>query len=509
MSDKTFIRGVYYFDLVAVLAVAIIVLGQLLTRGSSPVSVLARDVAGVWLPLLALALLAGFRRRAYTQRTPSIAMAFAALMFAAVAAIFWRASSAVFIAAIAGAALLLVAGLILRTRRVLEPLRRTDLFALIVVAGGICIGVALTEVFLRLGSGLLNEETRALLQGADPDNLGVAHPYIGYLHTPNNTIVMNGVDFRAVHHVDGLGFRNSWPWPEQADILAVGDSLTFGQCVQDDEAWPYRVAQEVSPHRLVNLGLIGAGPQQYLRLYETFGVRLRPKLVLVGLFARNDFWDADTFNRWLETGLGGNFMVWRAFGQPPRLTFSLREPRDTLDRLFRSIVVPAVRRSYIFALVRALQGGVEGETSAAAKIYTFPDGGRVELFESDFLEKTSTARPRRRPFNLVLNSLKDIHSLASRQGSHALIVLLPGKEEIHLPLLGVTTPDPTGPLRSAMDELGLEYLDLAPVFRARAEAGEQLFYEVDGHPNPAGQALIARMVQKHIQENAARYGLTD
>jgi hypothetical protein len=168
-----------------------------------------------------------------------------------------------------------------------------------------------------------------------------------------------------------------------------------------------------------------------------------------------------------------------------------------------------VRRSYLFALVRALQGGVEGEASASAQVYTFPGGGRVELFERDFLSKTSTAMPGRRPFRIMLESLEGMHALASQQGTHVLTLLLPGKEEVHLPLLEGTAHDPTAALRAEMDKRGLEYLDLAPTFLAHARAGEQLFYEVDGHPNPKGQALIAQLVETHIRANAARYGLSD
>jgi lysophospholipase L1-like esterase len=509
MSDRNVNRRLYYFDVVAVLAVAIIVLGHVWTRGGSTYTTALRDVAGVWMPLLAVTLLVANRRRAYTQATPWIAAAFACLVLPTIASIFWRANSAVFMGMVVAAALLLVTGLILRTSPVREPLRRTDVFALIVVTGGICIGVALTELFLRFGSGLLSEQLQVQLAGADPSNLGVPHPSVGYLHTPNHKVVMTGRDFSAVHTTDGLGFRNAWPWPKHAEIVAVGDSLTFGQCVQDDEAWPFRLGRDLSPLRVVNLGLIGAGPQQYQRLYEAFGVKLRPKLLIVAVFARNDFWDADTFDRWLQSGRGGNFMVWRAFGQPPALDLKLSEPRGSLERLFKSTVVPAVRRSYTFALVRALQGGVEGEGSASARVYTFPGGGRVELFESDFLNKTSSAKPGRRPFRIMLESLERIRALASEHGTQVLTVLLPGKEEVHLPLLDGSTLDPTSALRAAMDQRGLEYVDLAPIFLAHAKAGEQLFYEVDGHPNPAGQSLIARVIEAHVRANAGRYGLAD
>ena len=78
-----------------------------------------------------------------------------------------------------------------------------------------------------------------------------------------------------------------------------------------------------------------------------------------------------------------------------------------------------------------------------------------------------------------------------REGTHVLVVLQPGKEEVYLPLTDPSVPDPERPLREALDRLRIEYLDLTPGFRQRAAAGARLFFEVDGHPNAAGYALIA------------------
>lgn len=505
MPDKTSLRAIYYFDVVAALLIGVIVAGRL----NSPASpALARDAVGFWIPLLAIALLAGFRRRAYTQATPWVATAFAALVFVAIAAIAWRWTIIMFMAAVASATVLLLAGLVLRTRRIVEPLSRPDLFALIALFAGLGIGVTLIEGALRLAPGLFNPEIERMLR-ADARNYGVAHPYIGHLHRPDNAIVLSGRDFHAVHQVDGLGFRNTWPWPERAEIVTIGDSLTFGYGVEDDQAWPYLLGQSIAPNRVVNLGLIGAGPQQYLRLFETFGVKLRPKLLLVGVFAQNDFWDANVFDRWLESGVGGNFMVWRDFGRPQRVSFSVRNPLGSLTRLFRAKVYPTLRSTYTYTLLRALRGGVEGPAAAPPRIYQFPDGSRLQLLESDYLAKSAATQPGRREFHLVLDALERINALAAQQGTHALMVLQPGKEQVYLPLLGETRGDPTVALRAALDRLGIDYLDLAPGFRARAAAGERLFFEVDGHPNQAGYALTARLVQAHITEHAARYGLTE
>jgi hypothetical protein len=61
--------------------------------------------------------------------------------------------------------------------------------------------------------------------------------------------------------------------------------------VEDSAAWPAILDRALPRLRVINLGLIGAGPQQYLRVYKTFGLQLRPRLLLVGLFVGNDFWD--------------------------------------------------------------------------------------------------------------------------------------------------------------------------------------------------------------------------
>src|SRR5262245_20370005 len=201
--------------------------------------------------------------------------------------------------------------------------RRKWAYRLLALAGGMCLAAVVCEGILRLVPGLLPVRTYQTLQ-ADPRNYGVAHPYIGHLHTPNHSFVIaSGSDFTMTHRTGPHGFRNSPPWPDSADIVVLGDSVTFGYGVTEDEAWPAVLARSLGTTRHVNLGLIGAGPQQYLRVYETFGVPLQPKLVIVGFFAGNDFSNAETFDRWLHSGVGGNYMVWRDFGQPRRVPFTM------------------------------------------------------------------------------------------------------------------------------------------------------------------------------------------
>jgi lysophospholipase L1-like esterase len=372
------------------------------------------------------------------------------------------------------------------------------IYAVISIAIGLLVALALVEGVLRVFPGLLPIEIRHLM-GAREREFGVGHPYIGHLHTPNNTFVHSGRDFSATHHTDGYGFRNSWPWPDRVEIVALGDSVTFGQTVEDHQAWPAVLDSFLPQSSVINLGLSGAGVQQYLRVYETFGIKLHPKLLLVGVFIRNDFWDDGLFERWL-TSETGNYMVWRDFGRPTKVRFDFNHPIDGLVQTLRLVV----RGSHLYNLLRYIRW-----LSFEVKIFQTADGSRLELLSGDFAEKTLGAQPERREFQFALNALRQIHSIASDNGTTMLVLLQPGKEEVYLPLLGEPMAEPSEPLRRELENSGIQYLDLMPAFRQRALAGEKLFHEADGHPNARGYALIAESVLSHLKANVGKYGLKD
>lgn len=371
------------------------------------------------------------------------------------------------------------------------------------------LSLILGEVFLRLFSDLLSVEIQQVLE-VNPRNFGVSHFYIGNLHTPNNTFILSGRDFRAAHNTDGYGFRNAWPWPKRAEIVALGDSVTFGQAVDDDQAWPAVLARSLPGSRIINLGLIGAGPQQYLRVYETFGITLRPTLLLVGLFARNDFWDDDMFDRWLRSGAGGNYMVWRDFGRPKRVGLSLDQPIGSLIGTLQWRSQLIARKSHLYNLLLYVLGIAKPWNPGEVTYFQLADGTRLELLSGDFRRKAVAAHPGRPEFELTLDAFGRIRSIAESHGTKLLVILQPSKEETYLPLVdGDDVPDMGGPLREELEKMGTAYLDLGPAFRERAAKGEKLFFEADGHPNDRGYALVAERVISHLKDNAKRYGLKD
>ena len=86
---------------------------------------------------------------------------------------------------------------------------------------------------------------------------------------------------------DEWGFRNRRV-PSAADIVAIGDSHTFGNTAKRDESWPY-VLGLLTGKNVYNLAMGGYGPNQYYHLFNTRALRLRPQVIICGLYMGDDF----------------------------------------------------------------------------------------------------------------------------------------------------------------------------------------------------------------------------
>jgi len=366
-------------------------------------------------------------------------------------------------------------------------------FALL-IAG--LVTLLLAESFLRLFPGFLPPERRQYML-VDMNNVGITHPYIGHLQTPNAKKHLSGPDYDVRQTTGDFGFRNPTPWPKRADVVILGDSLVFGYGVSDGSAWPAIVDHSFPNLKVVNLGLVGAGAEQYLRVYETFGEPLRPKLVIVGMFPGNDFWDAAQFNEWVTEGAKGNYMVWRNYGH-----FSgnaLREPEEALKSVL-------LRHSYLYNLVLAARSNRVARKAGEPKILRLKDGHEIRLLPSDFESRTIGSLSGRSEFEITVRALADLRDRVEGSGGRVLVVLQPSKEEVYMPMLGEKVRDASAHLRPALEGLGIEYLDLAPAFKREAKEGKALFFGADGHPNPAGYRLIADEVINYLE---GRIGSTE
>lgn len=362
-----------------------------------------------------------------------------------------------------------------------------------VIAVSTLVAVGAAEAVLRAFPQLLPEEIAlrthwsALAKANSASS--IADPYIGFLYPPHRQRQLSNRDVSFSYVTDELGFRNASPLPATADIVVLGDSQVFSFGVKDHEAWPRLLEESLDEKRVVNLGLIGAGPRQYLRIYETFGRSFEPELVLFCIFTGNDVPDAVSFDRWLAAGATGNYDVWRFFGEdgPP--------------------TSPTLRQSYLRAFVGHTVRHMRERSSS--RTLELDGGGRLQVVPSLIAHSSSGTALGDPRFERVMEIVEQAYDAVRGDGAEMLVVLIPTKEEVYLPLLGEHTPEPATVFAEGLRQRRLPFLDLTPYLQQRAEQGEQLYFEIDGHTNAAGYSAIAEGVRAHLEMRAQTFSLLD
>src|SRR5262249_53631027 len=98
--------------------------------------------------------------------------------------------------------------------------------------------------------------------------------------------------------VNSLGFRgvdfDAEKKPGTSRIVVLGDSVTFGVCVDEDETFPFLLAEILRGRRterrwdVVNAGVPGYGSEQEVGVLNEKGLALRPDVVVLA-FCANDW----------------------------------------------------------------------------------------------------------------------------------------------------------------------------------------------------------------------------
>jgi hypothetical protein len=160
----------------------------------------------------------------------------------------------------------------------------------------------------------------------------------------------------------------------------------LGYGVKADQAWPEVLKNELAGGSVINLGLSGAGPQQYRRIYESFGRGLRPRLIVIGIFVANDFADAEMFENWLASGIGGNYLEWREFGRGTK--------GHGLLRPFTNLWNVARGHSYVYSLVRVTWNRLRKSATDEYALH-WTENVTLQLDPGDPVEQARLADPGR------------------------------------------------------------------------------------------------------------------
>ena len=288
---------------------------------------------------------------------------------------------------------------------------------------------------------------------------------------------------------DSRGFRNTSAL-DRADVVLLGDSLTYGLRVPPDETWGRVLAAETGAV-VYNMAIPGWGPRQAAFVLPD-ALALKPKTVLYGFYFGNDIVDALAACR-----------EYRPTDPPPP-----PPPSGGVHGFVH-------RYSWIYREVRNLLGPLPGHARRWAESdpdVTFFEGARWRtIFAVPWrLCLLDSSDPRiRAGVEVVKSVLLGMARDVEDAGAAFAVALLPNKESVFAPR--VTDVDAHEGLAALVaaesrlrDELtdvlcanGVSVIDLLPPLR---DAPEQPFpVGRDSHPNAAGHRAIGLAVARAVR----------
>jgi hypothetical protein len=211
------------------------------------------------------------------------------------------------------------------------------------------------------------------------------------------------------YQINEIGFRGSGPVPDAADIIALGDSFTFGTGSQ--MSWPSYLNQ-ISGLTVLNLGMGGTGPPKHVYPLIAFGLDRQPSIVIEGYFEGNDFFTCYQPARPSGPRWGDRLIL-------PDVVGSL------LERLRGSVRRQTITSALTYNEVTPLEKTINGQDV----LLTFsPAYSATLLMDRETLSSSENWR-------IATGSLKRMQQLSQRSGAGFLLVFIPERTHVYWPLI--------------------------------------------------------------------------
>lgn len=275
---------------------------------------------------------------------------------------------------------------------------------------------------------------------------------------------------------DLLGFRNP-SIPAVADVITLGDSMTYGMGTVVSQTWPRRLEDGLAGKRakVYNMSLGGWGAAEYLNILPR-ALRFRPRVVVVAFYTGND--PRDTFSR--------------VYSRPDLAHLRLDPDMQRSD--LPPVTYPAPKSEHWEA--------------------TFQDGTST-VFTAKVRHGANLDHPSLDvAYEIMAEVARRIQNTAAEAGAQAVFTVLPTKEQVLAPRLaaeGITAPDDfqalvrdekrhldtfAERLRAIPDAV---YVDMVtPLQLAALDSIDIYPPDFDGHPTASGHRVIQETLQPAV-----------
>lgn len=171
------------------------------------------------------------------------------------------------------------------------PKAKLDLKPYLLVIFSVIVGLSLGEIGLRI-VGI--KPTAPLLASYQFDET------LGWKRPTNTRVFKYSQDFKHYFYYNSDGFPTTREKQSELldknkeSVVLIGDSFTEGYYLPIEQSFPYRLGEELPESQVVNLGVAGYAPEQYLLSSRTWLPKFS-KVSAIGVlfFPYNDLMDLD------------------------------------------------------------------------------------------------------------------------------------------------------------------------------------------------------------------------
>ncbi len=332
-------------------------------------------------------------------------------------------------------------------------------------------------------------------------------PYLGWGFIPNKrgAIVHPG----EAHHyitINAFGFRDGsfLSGRDKKKILVAGDSFVSNISVKDDQVFTEVLERSLKDTEVLNLGVNGYSPVQEYLLLKKWIPDIKPDLVFLFIYVRNDFYENIT-NEWM---MPRPIATWREPGSslrilPPWPVFSkIRVFPQPVRRFYQKLHLYHFLRKRLETLHRKIFPSTAAEQKPSP--YASPER---------FLCRVKLSPRIKNQYRVMESLLLKISQYAEGQGVPLVFVIAPSFIQIedqiwasvlreyseHEEDLDQALPDER--LMEFARENNLRMLDLLPVLRREAGKGKSLYYRKEQHWNSEGNRVVARALEEYLKAN--------
>ncbi|HJT22447.1 MAG TPA: hypothetical protein VJ746_18385 [Nitrospira sp.] len=291
-------------------------------------------------------------------------------------------------------------------------------------------------------------------------------------------------------------------------IVALGDSFAWGSGATYDEAFltllEGRLQTEHAGAEVINLGLIGYQPEEYLALLKSHGLAYDPDVVLVNFFVGNDFMPAQgehivVAGHRHRVHVDGNWfhdhLSWDHWYLSHDLRYAILLAQATFKR--------ATGETELGMFAAPSNGNETGRTPAAWSGWSPRYLQMIQGMGDQYLKQGSPAFAER--WEATRDVLDRIDALLRERSIPWTLILLPAEEQVDHELQRLYVQTRKGDAEDydfgKPQQLLLEWgkvhdvpvIDLAPAFRSEARR-RHLYVENDIHWNHEGNALAAEVI---------------